>query len=157
LRRCFALSEHHGGVPLAVAVALGDIHKPLDLRLGQVFTGSQVLVRGSLRGDCSFYGGWRDQLQVGFCHGIRRPRQTTVRRTSSINSVKRSFERPSVAPQVERSESPRRYLGTVVTRLCLDRMKSAKFVCFKPNTSPRSAGAWQMIVSRAKVRQESRR
>jgi hypothetical protein len=40
---------------------------------GQVLAGAQLAVRGPLRGNCSVYGGWRDQLQVPFGHAFRAP------------------------------------------------------------------------------------
>ena len=56
--------KDHRGVPVAPAVALGRVHQPLDLGLGQVLAGAQLGVGEALRGNCSFYGGWRDQLEV---------------------------------------------------------------------------------------------
>ncbi len=73
--------EHHGGVPVAVTVALCRFHKPLDLGLGQVFPGSQLAVGGPPRRNCSFYGGWRDQLEVRFGHSFRLSAGRTVRIT----------------------------------------------------------------------------
>jgi ATP dependent DNA ligase domain len=56
--------------PVAVAVARGGLHQPLDLGLGQVFAGPQVAAALPPRGNCSFYGGRRHQLEVRFCHVI---------------------------------------------------------------------------------------
>ena len=56
--------EDHSRVSVAPAVALGGFHKPLDLGFGQVFAGSQLAVGEPFGPNCSFYGGWRDQLQV---------------------------------------------------------------------------------------------
>ena len=63
--------QDHGGVPVAPAVALGGVHQPLDLGLGQVLAGAQVGVGRALGGDCSIYGGWRDQLEVRLGHVFR--------------------------------------------------------------------------------------
>ena len=40
--------EHHSRVSVAIAVALGRFHEPLDLGFGQVFAGSQLAVGGRL-------------------------------------------------------------------------------------------------------------
>ena len=53
--------EDHAGVPVAVAVALRLVDQPLDLGLGQMLAGAQVGVGTPRWGNCSFYGGWRDQ------------------------------------------------------------------------------------------------
>ena len=58
--------EHHGGVPVAVAVARRGFHEPLDLGLGQVFPRPQVAVGSSPGRNFSIYGGWRDKLECGF-------------------------------------------------------------------------------------------
>ena len=63
--------EDHGGVPVAITVAPGRFHEALDLGLGEVFASPQVLVRRPSRGNCSIYGGWRDQLEVAFRHVVR--------------------------------------------------------------------------------------
>ena len=62
--------EDHGRVAVAPAVALGNLDEPLDLGLGEVLAGAQLGVGGALGGNCSFYGGWRDQPEVGFGHVI---------------------------------------------------------------------------------------
>ena len=56
--------EDHRRVPLAPTVPLGLVHQPLDLGLGQIFAGAQVGIGEPLGGNCSIYGGWRDQLEV---------------------------------------------------------------------------------------------
>src|SRR5271155_4192448 len=62
--------EDHRGVTVAVAIALGRFHEPLDLGLGQVLAGAQVAVGEALGGNCSFYGVWRDQFEVRFAHAF---------------------------------------------------------------------------------------
>ena len=62
--------ENHHGVAVAPAVALGRFHQPLDLGLGQILAGPQVGVSRTLGGDCSVYGGWRDQLEVRLGHVV---------------------------------------------------------------------------------------
>ena len=51
----------------------------LDLGLGQVLPGPQVAIAASPRGNCSFYDGRRDQLEVPLTHVIGPPRSMTVR------------------------------------------------------------------------------
>jgi len=63
--------KHHRGVPVAPAVALGRCHEPLDLGRGQVFAGAELAVGQPFRGDCSIYGGWRDQPETRFSHDFR--------------------------------------------------------------------------------------
>ncbi len=63
--------KDHGGVPVAIAVSLGRCHQPLDFGLRQVLAGAQVGVGEPLGRDCSFYGGWRDQLEVRLGHVFR--------------------------------------------------------------------------------------
>ena len=57
--------QDHGGIAVAPAVALGGLDQLLDLGLGQVLAGP-VGVGAPCRGNCSFFGGWCDQLQVRF-------------------------------------------------------------------------------------------
>ena len=63
--------KDHRGIPVAIAVSLGDRHEPVDLGFGQVLRGLQLAVGEPLRRNCSIYGGWRDQLQVCFGQGFR--------------------------------------------------------------------------------------
>jgi hypothetical protein len=58
--------EDHYRVPMPPAVFPNNVQKPFDLCFRQVLTGSQVGVRRPPGRDCSFYDGWRDQLQVCF-------------------------------------------------------------------------------------------
>jgi hypothetical protein len=46
-------------------------HEPLDFGLGQILSGPQLGVGRLFGGNCSFYGGWRDQPQVRFGHVFR--------------------------------------------------------------------------------------
>src|ERR1035437_2171075 len=63
--------EDHGGVPVTVAIVLRGLDQLFNLSLGQVLSAAQLAVRLPPRGNCSFFGGWRDQLQVRFGHGFR--------------------------------------------------------------------------------------
>ena len=45
--------KDYGGVPVAVAVALGRLNQPLDLMLGEVLAGPQVAVAAPPRDNCS--------------------------------------------------------------------------------------------------------
>ena len=60
--------KDHGGVALATLVALSRFYQCLDLGLSRVLAGPQLAVGEPLGGICSFYGGWRDQLEVRFAH-----------------------------------------------------------------------------------------
>src|SRR5450759_4105339 len=63
--------EDHGGVPVTVAIVLRGLDELFDLALGQVLSAAKLAVWPAPRGNCSFFGGWRDQLQVRFGHGFR--------------------------------------------------------------------------------------
>jgi hypothetical protein len=56
--------QNHRGIPMAPAVARGGLHEPLNLSLGQVFAGPQIAIPAPFRRNCSFYGAWRDQLEL---------------------------------------------------------------------------------------------
>jgi hypothetical protein len=66
--------KDHRGVPVAPAVALGRVHELLDLGFRQVLASANVAVAGSPGGNCSFYSGWRDQLEMPFSHVFAPPR-----------------------------------------------------------------------------------
>src|SRR5271154_3646560 len=63
--------EDHGGVPMTVSVALGCLDQLFNLGLGQVLPAAELAVRPANWANCSFFGDWRDQLQVRFSHGFR--------------------------------------------------------------------------------------
>jgi hypothetical protein len=46
--------KDHGGVAVAVAVALGRVHELLDLGLREVLAGAQVAIGASPRRNCLF-------------------------------------------------------------------------------------------------------
>jgi len=46
---------------VAPTVSLGRLEEPLDLGLRQVLAGAQVSIGTTCRGNCSFFGGWRDK------------------------------------------------------------------------------------------------
>src|SRR5450759_423325 len=62
--------EDHGGVPVTVAIVLRGLDELFDLALGQVLSAAKLTVWPAPRGDCSFFGGWRHQLQVRFDHRL---------------------------------------------------------------------------------------
>ncbi len=62
--------QDHGRVPEAIAVILRRLDQAFDLRLGQMLPRPQLLVGRPFRSNCSIYGGWRDQPQARFGHGI---------------------------------------------------------------------------------------
>jgi hypothetical protein len=58
--------QDHRRVAGAFPILACRRHEALDLVLDQVLARPQFLVRpAARRGDCAFFGGWRDQLQVG--------------------------------------------------------------------------------------------
>ena len=59
---------------MAPSVSRGGFHQPLDLGFGEVLAGPQLAVRRSLGGNCSIFGGWRDQPEVPFAHALCAPR-----------------------------------------------------------------------------------
>src|ERR1039458_750156 len=63
--------EDHGGVPVTVAIVPRGLDQLFDLALGQVLSAAKLAVRLPPRGNCSFFDGWRHQLQVRFGHGFR--------------------------------------------------------------------------------------
>jgi hypothetical protein len=79
--------QDHGGVAPAMAVVLGGGDQPLDLGLGEVFAGAQVGVRPSARWNCSFYDGWRDQLEMRFRHGFQSRALATVRKMALLRTM----------------------------------------------------------------------
>ena len=70
--------KDHGRVPGAVTVSRNRLEEALDLGLREMLAAAQVAVRRPLRNNCSIYGGWRDQLQVPFCHEFRSSKWLTV-------------------------------------------------------------------------------
>jgi hypothetical protein len=63
--------EEHGRIPVAVAIVLCGLGELFDLALGQVLSAAKLAVWPAPRGDCSVFGGRREQLQVRFGHGFR--------------------------------------------------------------------------------------
>src|SRR5450631_2202140 len=60
--------QDHGRVTMAMPVALGGLDHCLDLARRQVLSSPEFGVRTPPRSNCSFYFGWRDQLERRFCH-----------------------------------------------------------------------------------------
>src|ERR1039457_5312432 len=63
--------QDHYRVTMAVPIASGGFDQLFYLGLGQVLSATELAVRPPPRGNCSFFGGWYDQLQVRFGHGFR--------------------------------------------------------------------------------------
>ena len=63
-------NQHYRGVAVPPTVLPSRMYEPLDLGFGQVLAGPQLAVRFALRGNWSIYGGWRDQPEVTFGHGL---------------------------------------------------------------------------------------
>ena len=56
--------KDHRGVPVGPSVSLGGLEQAFDLGLRQILSGPQVGI-GAARGpDCSYFGGWCDQLEM---------------------------------------------------------------------------------------------
>src|ERR1019366_10676387 len=64
-------TQEHSGVPVTISVALCGLDQFFDLSFGEVLSAAELAVRLPPRGNCSFFDGWRDQLQVRFAHGFR--------------------------------------------------------------------------------------
>jgi hypothetical protein len=63
--------QHHGGIAVAVAIAVGGLHQAADFGIGQILAGPQFFVRATeRRGNCSIFSGWPDKFEVGFRHGF---------------------------------------------------------------------------------------
>ena len=60
--------QDHRRVAMAMAVLPCRSGKRLDFSLGQVLAGAQLTVLRPPRHHCSFFDGWRDQLQVRIAH-----------------------------------------------------------------------------------------
>ena len=63
--------QDHRGVPVTPSVSRSSFHQPLDLSLGEEFARAQVAIGRPFGGNCSDYGGWRDQPEVPFAHAFR--------------------------------------------------------------------------------------
>lgn len=56
--------QDHCAVAVGPTVSLGGLEQPLDLGFSRVFAGAQVGIGAAGRCNCSFFGGWRNQLEV---------------------------------------------------------------------------------------------
>src|SRR5450759_2373985 len=63
--------QDRGGVPVTVAIVLRGLDQLINLGFSKVLSAAKLAIRPAQRCDCSFFGGWRDQLQVRFGHGFR--------------------------------------------------------------------------------------
>jgi hypothetical protein len=63
--------QDHCRVTMAVPIASGGFDQLFNLGLGQVLSAAIFAVWPAPRGNCSFFDGWRDQLQARFGHGFR--------------------------------------------------------------------------------------
>ena len=63
--------QDHGRVPVAVAIALRRAHELFHLRFREVLARAQLRIWAPLWHNCSFFGGWGDQLEVRFSHLCR--------------------------------------------------------------------------------------
>ena len=60
--------KDHRGVSVTVTVAAGGFHEPFDLGFGEMLTSPHVPVWEPPWHNCSFYDGWRDQLEIRLRH-----------------------------------------------------------------------------------------
>jgi hypothetical protein len=59
--------QDHGGVAVAMAVAVGGDNQAVDLGVGEVFAGAELGIASAKRGVapyCPIIGGWRYQREV---------------------------------------------------------------------------------------------
>src|SRR5450759_5736295 len=56
---------------MAIPIASGGFDQLFNLSLGQVLSAAKLAVRPAPWVNCSFFGGWRDQLEVRLGHGFR--------------------------------------------------------------------------------------
>src|ERR1035437_5269816 len=56
--------QDHCRVTMAVTIAFGDLDQFFNFSLGQMLSAAKLAVRLPSRGNCSFFDGWRDQLQA---------------------------------------------------------------------------------------------
>ena len=64
-------NQDHGRVPVPVPIVLCRAHELFHFGLGQVLARAQLRVWAPLWHNCSFFGGWGDQLEVRFSHLCR--------------------------------------------------------------------------------------
>ena len=55
--------QDHGRVPVAVPIALGGLDQLVNLALSQMLACPQLGIWQPARRHCSYFGGWRDQLE----------------------------------------------------------------------------------------------
>src|SRR5262245_7484466 len=80
-------NQEHGCVPVAVSVVLCGLDQLFNLCLREVFAAAKLAVWSAQRCNCSFFGGWCDQLQVRFGHNSQLPRLYTDRIISILRAV----------------------------------------------------------------------
>jgi len=106
--------KDHGGVPVAVAVALGGFHKRLNLGWGEVFAGPQFAIGEPSGRNCSIYGSWGDQLQVRFGHSFCPHRAVDCSyKDHFINSVKKGGQEIAAVSGLTRYPSRRSNSGSL--------------------------------------------
>src|ERR1035437_8797480 len=63
--------QDHCRVTMPVPIASGGFDQFFNLGPGEVLAAAKLAVRLPSRGNCSFFDGWRDQLQARFGHCFR--------------------------------------------------------------------------------------
>jgi hypothetical protein len=79
-------------VSAAIAVVLGGLNQPFDLRLRQVLPCPHVLVGRPFGGNCSIYGSWRDQSETCLGQVFRGSRIDDCSDNGFSNAVKAEGE-----------------------------------------------------------------
>src|ERR1035437_2627877 len=62
--------QDHCRVTMPVPIASGGFDQFFNLGPGEVLSAAKLAVWLPSRGNCSFFDGWRDQLQARFGHGF---------------------------------------------------------------------------------------
>src|ERR1700674_3024251 len=99
--------QDHGGVPMALAVALDRCHQLLDLGRSEVFAGPQIGIFAPKRRNCPIYGGWRHELEMRFCHANCPLIHSYCRINDHFSdSMQSKLSRPARSPVSAQPEKP---------------------------------------------------
>jgi hypothetical protein len=79
--------QDHGGVPVAVPIALGGIDQLGNLSIRQVLASAQLGIWPTQRCNCSIFGGCSTSLRCDFPMTINLPCKSTVRITVLLRTV----------------------------------------------------------------------
>src|SRR5215472_5358578 len=84
--------QDHGRIAMPVPITAGSLHQPLDLFLGEVLSGSIMLIWAATTPNCSLYSAWRSFAGCGFHwrNSTKLPRTDTI--THIMRTVCKLFE-----------------------------------------------------------------